>query len=177
MSTEMNMDERLWDYIDGLSSPDEKSFVEELIATNAAWRAKYTELLDTHQLMQEHLQLDEPSMRFTQNVMEEISRLHITPATKTYINKKIIWGIGLFFLTLIIAMVGYGLSQVDWTSGGNTELPINMNNIEMDKVNWSKLFNNNYTTAFIMINTILGLMLLDMYLGKKKDSMRHGNQP
>ena len=163
MSTEMNMEERLWDYIDGLSSTEEKTFVEQLIESNSEWKAKYAELLDTHQLMQNHLELDAPSMRFTQNVMEEIARLQIAPATKNYINSKIIWGIGIFFITLLIGVIGYGLSQINWSSGGDTNLPV-----DLSKVNWDKMFNNTYTNAFIMINTVLGLMLLDMYLGKKK---------
>jgi len=163
MSTEMNMEERLWDYIDGLSSTDEKSFIEQLITENAHWKAKYEELLDTHQLMKNHLELDAPSMRFTQNVMEEIARLQITPATKNYINSKIIWGIGIFFLTLLTGMIGYGLSQINWTSGGDTNLPV-----DLTKVNWNVMFNNTYTNVFIMINIVLGLILLDMYLNKKK---------
>ena len=163
MSTDMNMEERLWDYIDGLSSTEEKSFVEQLIESNSEWRAKYAELLDAHQLLHNHLELDAPSMRFTQNVMEEIARLQIAPATKNYINSKIIWGIGIFFLTLLIGVIGYGLSQINWSSGGDTNLPV-----DLTKVNWDKMFNNTYTNAFIMINTVLGLMLIDMYLGKKK---------
>jgi hypothetical protein len=170
MSTETTMEERLWDYIDGLSSTDEKSFVEQLIESNSEWKAKYAELLDTHQLMQNHLELDAPSMRFTQNVMEEIARLQIAPATKNYINSKIIWGIGIFFLTLLIGVIGYGLSQINWSSGGDTNLPV-----DFTKVNWDKMFNNTYTNAFIMINTVLGLMLIDMYLGKKKQERMGGN--
>jgi len=163
MSNEMNMEERLWDYIDGIASNEEISFIEQLIQNNSEWKAKYSELLETHQLMQNHLQLDEPSMRFTQNVMEEIARLQIAPATKNYINSKIIWGIGIFFLTLITGMIGFGLSQIDWSSGGDTNMPVDFN-----KLDWSKLLNNSYTNAFIMVNIVLGLMLLDMYLGKKK---------
>ena len=163
MSTEMNMEERLWDYIDGLSSSEEKSFIDHLIANDTKWKNKYSELLETHQLMRDHLELDAPSMRFTQNVMEEIARLQIAPATKKYINSKIIWGIGIFFLTLIIGMIGYGLSQINWSSGGDTNLPV-----DITQINWNKMFNNTYTNAFIMINIVLGLMLLDMYLGKRK---------
>ena len=99
----------------------------------------------------------------------EQARLQIAPATKNYINSKIIWGIGIFFLTLLIGVIGYGLSQINWSSGGDTNLPV-----DLTKVNWDKMFNNTYTNAFIMINTVLGLMLIDMYLGKKKQE-RMGN--
>src|SRR5690349_8004057 len=84
------MEARLWAYIDGLS--EEASLIEKLVAENREWKEKYAELLDVHQLMGA-TELEEPSLRFTKNVMEEIARYQIAPATKEYINKKIIWGI------------------------------------------------------------------------------------
>ena len=86
----------MWDYIDGNCNEKEKSFIEQLIETNPEWKAKYQELLEVHQLMQTSLELDEPSLRFRQNVMEEIAKYQIAPATKSYINKNIIRGIGAF---------------------------------------------------------------------------------
>jgi hypothetical protein len=158
----MNIEERLWDYIDGLSSKEEKAQIEVLIESNLEWKKAYAELLDAHQLMQNHIELDQPSMRFTQNVMEEISRLHIAPATKNYINKNIIWGVAGFFIFMIIATVGYGLSQISWGTGSETQLPS-----QLSKVDFTKVYNNTYTNIFIMVNTVLGLALLDMYLRNK----------
>ena len=89
MNTQQPMEDRLWDYIDGLSSPAERSAVETLIAANQEWRRKYRELLDVHQLLAGS-ELEEPSMRFSKNVMEEIARHHVAPATTTYVNKNII---------------------------------------------------------------------------------------
>src|SRR5258706_4246484 len=117
---EYNMEDRLWDYIDGNGNAEEKTFVEQLIATQEAWRKKYHELLDVHQLMSTSLELDEPSMRFSQNVMEEIAKYQITPATKTYINKKIIYGIGIFFVAMIAVMLIYGLGQINWSDTGSS---------------------------------------------------------
>ena len=97
MDTPIQIEERLWDYIDGLSSPTEQSAIETLIAENIEWQQKYKELLNVHQVMQA-TELDAPSMRFSKNVMEEIAKLHVAPATKTYINKNIIRSIGAFFL-------------------------------------------------------------------------------
>ena len=98
------MEERLWNYIDGTASADEKTVIEQLLESDAAWKAKYHELLQVNELLQSS-ELDAPSMRFTKNVMEEIAKLHIAPATKTYINKKIIWGIGFFFITMLIGFL------------------------------------------------------------------------
>lgn len=165
MNTELNIEERLWNYIDGSANAEEKSFIETLIATDQSWKSKYSELLEVHQLMQDHLELDEPSLRFTQNVMEEIARLHIAPATRTYINKKVIWSIGAFFIIMLVGFFFYILSQINWSAPGTDTSQFS---IDMDKLDWSKVFSSAYTNIFILVNVILGLMLLDMYLNKRR---------
>ena len=168
MNTQQSIEERLWDYIDGHAVPEEKSAIEQLIESNIEWRNKYHELLDIHQLMSNSLELDEPSMRFTQNVMEDIAKYHIAPAAQSYINKRIIWGIAAFFILTIVGFLIYGFGQVNWSSGGSgNSLPFNIDT-GISKINFSKFFNNTYTNIFLMVNVVLGLVLLDMYLGKKK---------
>lgn len=170
MNTNPNMEEQLWNYIDGVCSEQEKTFIDQLLETNQQWREKYKELLDVHQLMQGSIELDEPSLRFTQNVMEEIAKHQISPATRSYINNKIIWGIGAFFIISLVGFMIYGLAQINWmVSGGNSQLNQTMEKLNVD---YSKVFNNAYTNVFIMINIILGLMLLDMYLTKKKKQLQ-----
>jgi hypothetical protein len=165
MEKSQNMEETLWNYIDGSMDDKQLLFVEELLQSNQEWRAKYAELMEVHQLMQDSVDLEQPSLRFTQNVMEEISRLYITPATGNYINKNIIWGIGLFFLTTIIGMVIYGIGTIDWS---NKDTSGTYASLEMPDFNWGQFFSSTYMNGFIMINIVLGLMLLDMYLTKKK---------
>lgn len=155
---------RLWEYIDGLGSPEEQSAIEKLIAENTAWRAKYHELLEVHQLM-DATELEQPSMRFTKNVMEEIAKYQIAPATKEYINKKIIWGIAAFFLTVITAFVIYGVAQIDWSAGSNSDSIVG---VDLTKVDYSRVFNNTFVNMFMMLNVVLGLMLFDRYLTHKK---------
>src|SRR5688572_2061837 len=106
--SEEQMEPRLWEYIDGTSDAEEISIVQKLIEENQQWREKYNELLELHQVINS-TDLEEPSMRFSKNVMEEISRLQITPATSSYINHRIIWGIGMFFLVLIVGFLIYGI--------------------------------------------------------------------
>jgi len=161
-----NTDERLWEYIDGLGSIEERLAIEKLLETDQQWKEKYHELLEVHQLVQSST-LEEPSLRFTKNVMEEITKYQIAPATKTYINNKIIWGIGLFFITLIIGFLIYGFGQVDWNAKGDNNLPV-----DIGKVDFSKFFNNTYVNIFMMINVVLGLMLLDRYLESKKKKIQ-----
>jgi hypothetical protein len=165
MNTELNMEDRLWEYIDGLSSHEEKSAIEELLESNQQWKEKYHELFDLHQLVQSSA-LEEPSLRFTKNVMEEIAKYQIAPATKTYINNRIIWGIGAFLVVLVIGFLIYGFGQMDWNTS-DSSLPI-----DLTKIDYSKFFSNTYVNVFMMINVVLGLVLLDRYLESKKKNIQ-----
>jgi anti-sigma factor RsiW len=165
MNTE-NIEEALWEYIDGISSSEERTAIEALLQKNMEWKSKYQELLQVHQLLHS-TELDHPSMRFTQNVMEEITRHHVAPATSTYLNKNVIYGIGAFFLLMILGLLVYGMAQMDWSAAGPAQdLPI-----DFSKVAWSRLWNNAYTNIFMMVNVVLGLMLLDKYLARKKQQV------
>lgn len=158
-----HMEERLWEYIDGFSNPDDLPVVKRLIEENQSWREKYNELVEVNQLLHA-TELEEPSMRFTKNVMEEITRLQIAPAASSYINNRIIWGIGIFFIVLIVGFLIYGLGQIDWSASSDTSmLPVDFRNVD-----YSALFNNTYINIFMMINVVLGLMLLDKVLMNKR---------
>ena len=159
---EHTMEERLWDYIDGISSPEEKTVIEQLIVSQAQWKEKYSELLEVHQLVNA-AGLEEPSMRFTKNVMDEIARVHIAPATKSYINKNIIRGLAFFFITMLVCFFIYGLGQINWTAGGDSKIPVDISSID-----YSRIFNNNFVNALMLINVVLGLFLLDRYLAAKR---------
>src|SRR4030095_12055177 len=113
MNTNQQMEERLWNYIDGVNSEEEKSLIEKLLASDAAFKAKYQELLGLQQLLGK-VELEEPSMRFTRNVMEEVAKYSVAKATSKYINKRIIWAIAAFFFIMIGAMLVYGFSLVNW---------------------------------------------------------------
>lgn len=173
MNTQQPMEDRLWDYIDGHCSPVERSAIEELLATNREWQEKHRELLNLQQLL-DSSELEAPSMRFTKNVMEEIARFHVAPATKSYVNKNIIRGIGGFFVTMILGFLTYFLAQIKWTSGSpspesSLKLPVNRLELaRLDSLDYGKVFNNTYVIVFLAIAVISGLMLLDMYLQQKR---------
>jgi hypothetical protein len=168
MDNRQHIEVQLWDYIDGLCDAAQQTTVEKLIAENAQWKSKYHELLELHQLIHT-AGLEQPSLRFTKNVMEEISRLHIAPAAKAYINKNVVWGIAAFFLTVILSFVIYGIAEVDWTAGTSGTSVGNGFTID-----YSKMWNNTYLTFFMMGNVVLALMLLDKYLTGKKKKLLEG---
>ena len=168
------MEDRLWDYIDGISSPDERSAIGDLLAANRDWQHKYRELLDMHRLLGTS-DLEAPSLRFTRNVMEEIAHFHVAPATRNYINKNVIRGIAAFFLTLIFGFLTFLLTQFKWSSPGDSGPTIRMPDIhanlepELDKFGNSFMaFNATYVTVFMLISVIMGFVLLDFYLQRKR---------
>jgi anti-sigma factor RsiW len=167
MNKPENIEDRLWEYIEGAGSTEDRLFIEQLIASNAAWKAKYRELLELQDLLSHRLELDEPSMRFTQNIMEAISKHQIAPAAKSYINKRIVWSIAGFFICTIIGFLIAVFAQVHWSSGSTTDSSF-INKINLDKVDTSKFFNSTYTTIFMMVNVVLALAALDMYLRRRR---------
>src|SRR5215203_5175286 len=107
----LEIEQRLWEYIDGHATAEETTVVEMLILENKQWRDLYQELLQVNESLAD-IDLEQPSLRFTKNVMEEIAKFHIAPATKNYINNKIIWGIAAFFLLSIAGFLIYGITQI-----------------------------------------------------------------
>jgi hypothetical protein len=166
------MEARLWEYIDGLGDAGERTVIDRLIQSNAEWKEKYAELLDIHELMQS-TELDEPSMRFTKNVMDEIGKLHIAPATKTYINKNVIRGIGLFFIILITGFIVYGFAQLDWSgSNDSSSMPVDFSKVNYNRFDIGKLFNNTWINIFMMVNVVIGLFFIDRFLANKRRAFR-----
>lgn len=166
MSTQQNMEECLWNFIDGNVSASEKTRVEQLLQNDAEWNSNYKELLQVNKLLQSS-ELEAPTLRFTKNVMEEIARLHIAPATKSYINKKIIWGIGFFFIAMLVGILIYGFGQMTFSSGEESTISKNLS-----KFDFSKFFSNTWVNAFMMINVVIGLVLLDNYFSTKRKEFR-----
>ena len=163
MNEEEKLDEMFWKHLDGLGSPEERSFVEQLIATDPICREKYWQIQELHRLLSSQ-ELEIPSLRFTKNVMEQIARNQVAPATRSYINKKIIWGIGGFFLAMILGTLVYGIGQINLNGAGTPDRYA----AYAPKLDWGKIFSNTYINIFILINVVLGLVLLDMYLQRKK---------
>ena len=167
MNKPENMEERLWDYIDGLSSEQERSFIAKLIEENLAWRRKYHELMDVHQLMQQNIELDEPSMRFTQNVMDAVASENIAPAAKSYIKKSVIRGIAAFFLVSLAALLVYSFANVDWTEASKSAPAV-----QLPEVNIERYMNSTLFTSMAIITAVLALALVDMTLRRKQKRNR-----
>ncbi|HEY0246000.1 MAG TPA: hypothetical protein VGC01_10590 [Mucilaginibacter sp.] len=159
-----NIEEKLWNYIDGSCLPDEQQAISLLIEQDELYRSKYLELLQLNQEFNA-IELEEPPMAFTYNVMEAIRAEHAQKPLKASINLGIIGGISAFFIFVILALVIIALASIQWSSI-NPGLPVT--NFQLP--NFSKYFSGPVIKGFLYFDVILGLFLFDAYLRKKSFS-------
>jgi hypothetical protein len=156
------MEEKLWNYIDGTCSEQEKKAIIILIAQDEVYRRKYEELLALNQEFSK-IELDEPPMAFTYNVMEVIRAEHAQQPLKAGIDKRIIKGISGFFIASILLLVIYALSTLHLT-------PVNISGHLPDSLKLPDIknyLNKPVLEGFLFFDVVLGLFLFDAYLRKR----------
>lgn len=164
MDTQPSMEERLWDWLDGLSSEGEATELQQMVMNLPEWKEKYQELLAIHQSLKADMELMQPSMRFTKNVMEQIATISIRATTKSYLNNKVIYSIGGLFVAMLSGVLLYAIAMVDWAAGGSS---FKMPESKIEQVNWGGILQGPYGTAAVIIVAMLGMVLLDQYLRPK----------
>ncbi len=155
---------QLWEYMDGTCSVADMQRISVLVERDAMWKEKYQELSALHAGLSKNLELEQPSMRFTQNVMDAVAKEHVAPATKIYINKNIIRGIAAFFILMLTTVFGYALA----TAHGDTSATGLLSKLNFSRVNYGKLFSSTTVNLIIAINVVIGLVLFDTILRRKK---------
>jgi anti-sigma factor RsiW len=164
MEAKQEMEARLWAYLHGLADDAEKASIEKFLQTDPAWRSCHEQLV-AEELSIRSLALDGPSMRFTRNVMEQVQALQVAPATRSYVNRKIVYGVGGFFLLLITATLAYIIPQLDFSQGVSGSLPVRLPAMDFD---WNKYFNKTTLQVFVIIDAVAALFFLDRYLQRRK---------
>ncbi len=154
----MNITEQqLWDYMDGLLNEQEAQAIELAIKSNAEVKRQYEVLSKLNHSLQD-IDLDEPSMSFTRNVMESIATEHAPVTLKTKVNNKIIYAISGFFICSLLFIIGYCIKQTDFTFG---QMNFNID-LKIDK-----FLNATFIYAFIAVDLIIVLLFIDSYLRRK----------
>lgn len=160
-----NIEEKLWSYIDGTCPADEQPAISRLIASDESVRLKYNELLALDKEFAA-MELDEPSMAFTYNVIEAIRTEEAMVPLKTRVNKRIIMGIMLFFVISLTGFIIYALSQMDISSAGVPAIVSKVTvSVKLPQVNTQ--FSKPMVEGFMFFDVILGLYLFDKYLRRK----------
>ena len=146
---------QLWEYIDGTCNDADRERISLLIMSDAMWKQKYQVLSSLHAGIADSIEAEQPSMRFTRNVMDAVSTIHVAHATKQYLNPGIIRGIAAFFIVAIVAALGYAIAFAKWDTGTGEFFP---------RLNLSGLFSNGFFNLIVCLNIVLGLILLDKAL-------------
>jgi hypothetical protein len=159
-----SIEEKLWDYIDGSVTADDQKAISLLIEQDEVYRSKYLELLKLNQEFSA-MELDEPSMAFTYNVMEAIRTENAQKPLKATINHALIKVIFAFFVFIIGALVLFLLANIKWT-GGN--MGIQLDTIKLPA--FKNYFTGPVMKGFFYFDIILGLFFFDSYLRKRSFS-------
>ncbi len=159
-----SIEEKLWDYIDGSCTPAEQETISLLIEQDEIYRAKYLELLTLDSEFAA-IELDEPPMALTYNVMEAIRAEHAQKPLKATINLGIIKGISLFFVFTIVVLLIVSLASIHWSAGSAGSLLANFKLPDL-----AKYLSGPVIKGFLFFDMILGLFLFDAYLRKRSIS-------
>ncbi len=159
-------EEQLWNYIDGFCSQEEQTEIEKKLAEDQSLRGLYEQLLMVNQQLNAHLEIDEPSMSFTRNVMEQVKGEIAPAAIKSKVDHRIIYAIGGFFMVLLLATIVYAfaIATPDFTINTTT-------------LRFGRVINPTVLWAVLFANAVLLLIYLDGYLRKGlKKAQKKGEQ-
>lgn len=159
-----NIEEQLWNYLDGSCSPQEHEAISHLIATDKIYQQKYEEILAFNNEL-ENIELDAPSMAFTYNVMETIRTEEASKPLKAAIDTRIIKGIAAFFIVSIVVLLGIALANINWLamSSGTVQIPVS---VHLPAV--KNYFSGPALKGFLFFDVVLALFLFDGYLRKRQ---------
>jgi hypothetical protein len=155
----MNMEEQLWEYMDGFGTEEEQKAIRLLIENDETYQKKYAELKAFQDNIAE-LDLEEPAMGFTFKVMENIQSEQILKPLKTTVNQYIVRGIAAFFICGIVLLLGYVFANINWSAQAPVKLP------EIKLPAASFYLNPAVIKGFLFLDLILGLFFADHYFRK-----------
>lgn len=150
-------DNRLWDYIDGVCTPDEAKEIALLVAGNTDWKLRYETLLQLHLQLQQ-TEPAHPSMRFTQNIMDEITALPVPGKIKVKVNTKAIRVIATAAFIISLLILVYSFIRLDWFTTNTTTRHL----LEGFQINKSSIH------LLAVINIVFLLLLIERLLARAR---------
>lgn len=145
-------EEQIWDILDGNALPEVQKEHAQLLQTDAEYQAHFATYASLHDQLC-NLELDAPSMRFEQNLME---RLQPSVARKRSVDR-----LPLFFLVFMSALVVIISVLMSKTSMPVSEpvLPVLESVPTEGVISW--LSNPAFFYGFILCNIVLFFVVLD----------------
>jgi hypothetical protein len=154
-----NMEEKLWDYIDGACSGEEHKAIAVFIEQNTTWRAAYTELLEMNDDIST-VTLDEPPMAFSYKVMEAVRAQEAVKPLKTKHNAFVIKGIALFFILSILLLIASLFTGMEEISPTSVDI--------LTTADLSIFSSHEVVKAFLYFDIMLALLLANQILRSKR---------
>lgn len=104
----------------------------------------------------EGMELEQPSMSFSRNVMDQV-KLEIKPvALKTQVDTRIIYGIAAVFLCSIAGVLAYVLMNTDF-SYSLPKIDVNLDGVVRTTLT------SGFLKAFLFTDAVIALILFDRY--------------
>jgi len=156
-----NMEEQLWDYIDGFCTEEGQKAISRLIEQDENYRQKYAELMAFRENMKA-IEPEEPGMGFTFKVMEAIRAEHASKPLKTNIDQRIVRGIAAFFICSILVLLGIVFANINWSAAAASTMPL-------PEIKWltvTNYLNPIVLKGFLFFDIVLGLFFFDQYFRK-----------
>lgn len=161
---ERNIELQLWEYIDGVCTDAEKQRIAALISNDSIWAKTHRELLAFQQELVAHNEVQEPHMRFTQNVMDAIEGMQPAPVMRSYINRSLMRGLAVFF----ISSIGLSLMAILLSTNWKTHANILDLAWRLPKVELSAIFNAHSVTVGLSMLVMLTLVFVDQMLRARR---------
>lgn len=145
-------EEQIWDILDGNASPEVQQEHAHLLETDTEYRAHFDTFSTLHDQLC-NLELDAPSMRFEQNLMERLQ-----PSVQT---RRVTDRLPLYFLGVMSVLSAILVSIMAKSSTPSTEpaLPVLETPDTEGIISW--LSNPVLFYGFILLNIILFFIVLD----------------
>jgi len=156
-----NMEEKLWQYIDGTCSDEERLAITALIENDAAWHSAFNDMLQLDNSIS-NISLDEPSMAFSYNVMEGIRAQEASKPLKTATNNYVIGAIAGFFVLAIIMVIALIFSE-GRLSIANSLVDVSLPDFSVPK-------NSGAIKIFFYVDIMLLLFLADAFFRRKRNN-------
>ncbi len=162
----MEQDELIWKYLDGHCDAAEKAAFEQQLATDPSFKKAFEERQTLDQGFQS-LTLEEPSMRFTTNVMENLPVLYQKLPARQLLGPVWVKAFWTSLSFLMVSALGVGFFGPDTAASSGTY----SDEIIEDLINLPQLLFLPYKSAVILLaisSSIVILMMLDKRLSKAR---------
>jgi len=150
------IEEQIWDYIDGNGDSAYRTEIGAKIATDPLYSETFESCMAIHLEMNE-ISLDEPSMGFTNRVMDAIEKEPAPVALKTRLDRRIVFSIAGFFIIALLAIVATAISESSLSIG-----KVSLN------IDFERYISPSFIKLFLFIDSCIALLYFDGLLRKKR---------